>query len=146
MRQSAPKKILVVDDYEPARTVISKYLAAENYIVIQASNGKEAYTTAVAEQPDLILLDALMPVMDGFEALWQIKEDPATQNIKVVMLTGMDRPLERRLAAELGADGCLSKPVRLDELDSCVKQVLGQECSCPILILSVPPPPYHQQN
>jgi PleD family two-component response regulator len=113
MREKAPKKILVVDDHERVRTVISRLLAAQNYLMVQASNGEEAYTKAVAEQPDLILLDIMMPVMDGYEALLKIKEHPVTQATPVLMLSGLDQHFKQRFVLEMGALGYLVKPVRV---------------------------------
>jgi CheY-like chemotaxis protein len=118
------KKILLADDHAPTRMIFSKILAEQHYCTIQASNGEEAYTKAVAEQPDLILLDIVMPVMDGYEALFKIKGDPVTQPIQVIMLTALDRPFEQRLALEMGASGYMVKPVRLDELCRNIKYVL----------------------
>lgn len=118
------KKILLADDHAPTRRMFSKILAEQRYRTVQASNGEEAYTKAVAEQPDLILLDIVMPVMDGYEALVQIKGDPVTQPIQVIMLTALDRPLEQKLALEMGASGYIVKPVRLDELYRNIKYAL----------------------
>jgi cyclic di-GMP phosphodiesterase len=110
------KKILLADDHAPTRMMFSKILSEQCYLVTQASNGEEACAKAVAEQPHLILLDIMMPGMDGYEALVKIKGNPATHLIQVIMLTALDRPLEQRLALEMGAFGYVIKPVRLDEL------------------------------
>jgi CheY-like chemotaxis protein len=118
------KKILLADDHSPTRLLLSKILAEQDYRTIQASDGEEAYAKAVFERPDLVLMDIMMPVMDGYEALAKIKEDPVTQPIQVMMLTSSDRPLERRLALEIGAAGYLVKPVRLDELYENIRRVL----------------------
>jgi CheY-like chemotaxis protein len=120
------KKILLADDHAPTRMMFSKILAEQRYCIIQASNGEEAYTKAVAEQPDLILLDIVMPVMDGYEALLQIKADPVTQPIQVIMLTALDRPFEQKLALEMGASGYIVKPVRIDELYRNIKYALAK--------------------
>ena len=110
------KKILLADDHSPTRMMFTQVLDGQHYRIIHASNGEEAYCLAVFEKPHLILMDVMMPVMDGYEALAKIKEDPVTQTIPVMMLTATDRPLERRLAREMGAMAYMVKPVRLDEL------------------------------
>jgi CheY-like chemotaxis protein len=110
------KKILLADDHSPTRRMFSHILDDQHFRIVHASNGEEAYSLAVFEKPNLILMDVMMPVMDGYEALAKIKEDPVTQTIPVMMLTATDRPLERRLAKEMGAMAYMVKPVRLDEL------------------------------
>jgi DNA-binding response OmpR family regulator len=104
----------------------SHALADQNFRTIHASNGVEAFTMAVLEMPDLILLDVMMPGFDGYETLAKIKGDPNTHTIKVMMLTAVDRPLERRLARQMGASGYLVKPVRLDELDREIRAVMAK--------------------
>jgi CheY-like chemotaxis protein len=110
------RKILLADDHSPTRMMFSQILDGHHYQIIHASNGEEAYSLALFERPHLILMDVMMPVMDGYEALVKIKEDLVTQTIPVMMLTATDRPLERRLAREMGAVGYMVKPVRVDEL------------------------------
>ena len=120
------KKILLVDDHAPTRLMFSKILAqpGTNYEFLEATNGQEACETALAAQPDLILMDVLMPVMDGYEALAILKEDPETQAIRVLMLTALDLPFQQKLAYDLGAFGYVVKPVRFDELNQSVKLAL----------------------
>ena len=119
------KKILLADDHQPTRALLSIILGDQHYQTIQASNGEEAYGKASFEQPDLILMDVMMPVMDGFEALTRLKEDPITQPIKVMMLTASDRPIDRKMANELGASGFLVKPVPLDELKRGIRHAMA---------------------
>ena len=120
------KKILLVDDHAPTRLMFSQILAQQDssYDILEASNGREACETAVAAKPDLILMDVLMPVMDGYEALACLKEDPETQAIPVLMLTALDLPFQQKLANDLGAFGYVVKPVRLDEMNHTVKLAL----------------------
>ena len=132
------KRILLVDDHAPTRLMFSKILAQQDsgYDILEASNGLEAYETAVAAKPDLILMDVLMPVMDGYEALANLKEDPETQAIRVLMLTALDLPFQQKLAYDLGAFGYVVKPVRLGELDTTVKMALDyrrRSCRVPAL-------------
>lgn len=120
-----PKKILLVDDYSPTRNMYGQVLDDQNYQTIHASNGNDALSKALLEKPDLILLDVMMPGIDGYETLAMIKENPNTHPIKVMMLTAFDRPMERRLAREMGAAGYLVKPVRLDELNREIRAVMA---------------------
>ncbi|MCH8897841.1 MAG: response regulator [Chloroflexi bacterium] len=119
------KKILLADDHQPTRAMFSMILEKQNYQMIHASNGEQAYSKAFFEQPDLILMDVMMPVMDGYEALAKLKENPITQAIKVMMLTSSDSPIDRRMAEELGASGFLVKPVPLDELERDIKHAMA---------------------
>ncbi len=121
------KKILLVDDHPLTRLMTSQTLTQQdaNYEILEASNGQEACETALEAKPDLILMDVMMPVMDGYEALASLKKDPETQAIPVLMLTSLDLPLQQELAYNRGACGYLVKPVRFDEMDHRVKQALG---------------------
>ncbi len=120
------KKILLVDDHSLTRLMIGQILAQQeaSYEILEASNGREACETALEAKPDLILMDVMMPVMDGYEALASLKEDPETQAIPVLMLTSLDLPLQQKLAYDRGAFGYLVKPVRFDELNHRVKLAL----------------------
>ena len=130
------KKILLVDDHAPTRLLLSLVLAEsqQQYHLIQASNGEEACAKAVSEQPDLMLLDVWMPDLDGYETLVKLRENPETHGIKVIMLTGLDLPFQKKLAFDFGADGFLVKPVRMDELRRSVKNTLSS-CRRPGLML-----------
>ncbi len=121
------KKILLVDDYATIRLMFSQTLAQQdaNYEILEASNGQEACEIALEAKPDLILMDVMMPVMDGYEALASLKKDPETQAIPVLMLTSLDLPLHQKLAYEWGACGYLVKPVRFDEMHHRVKLALA---------------------
>lgn len=119
------KKILIADDEPNIRSLVSRMLG-KDYIVIEATNGEEAIDIAKRQEPDLILMDLMMPKMDGYAACSSIKADQATKGIPVVMLTGVTHELNKSFAREMGADGYLSKPFNTDELLRQVKQVLGE--------------------
>ena len=120
------KKILLVDDHAPTRLILSLVLSEswQQYHILQASNGEEACAMAISEQPDLMLLDICMPVLDGYETLARLRENPETHGIKVMMLTAQDLPLQKKLALDFGADGFLVKPFRTDELRRSVQNAL----------------------
>jgi two-component system alkaline phosphatase synthesis response regulator PhoP len=109
------KKILITDDEENIRLLVSNMLG-KDYVVLWASDGREAVDMARSQQPDLILMDILMPKMDGYTACNKIKTDPITRAIPVVMLTAVDHELNVKLSQEIGADGYITKPFTPPEL------------------------------
>ncbi len=121
MTEVQMKKILLVDDHAPTREVFAKILEGGNYRIIEAVDGEQACARAESESPDLIIMDIMMPNMDGYEALAKLKEQPSTQGIKVMMLTAMDRPHERAWALDMGAYGYMVKPVRIEEFQTSVR-------------------------
>ena len=104
-------RVLVVDDLEPNVKLLEAKLRAEYFDVIGAYSGQEAIDLAAQEQPDIILLDVMMPGMDGFEACRRIKSTPETMHIPVVMVTALDQQADRVAGLEAGADDFLTKPV-----------------------------------
>lgn len=104
-------RVLVVDDLEPNVKLLEAKLRAEYFDVITAFSGKEAVDRAKSEQPDIILLDVMMPGMDGFEACRIIKRAPETAHIPVVMVTALEQQADRVAGLEAGADDFLTKPV-----------------------------------
>jgi len=104
-------RVLVVDDLEPNVKLLEAKLRAEYFDVVSAYSGQEAVDTAISDQPDIILLDVMMPGMDGFEACRRIKENPETMHIPIVMVTALDQQTDRVVGLEAGADDFLTKPV-----------------------------------
>lgn len=103
-------RILVVDDVDTNVRLLEAKLTIEYFDVATCSDGATAIEIARAEQPDLILLDVMMPVMDGFETCRRLKDDPATRHIPVVLVTALDGREDRIRGLEAGADDFLSKP------------------------------------
>ena len=118
-------KILLVDDDESTRRICGKVLGKQGYRIFEANNGVEACRKATSETPDLILLDIMMPRMDGFEALELLKVNPATASIPVIMLTSRDMNYDITLAVEQGVSGYITKPVTPDDLLDSVRRVLN---------------------
>lgn len=104
--------------------MLVKRLLSEDYIVLEAINGEEAVSVARTEKPDLILMDILMPKMDGYTACYTIKTDEVTKDIPVVMLTAVAHELNKKLAEATGADGYIAKPCSFQELMDTISQFL----------------------
>src|SRR5215207_5301755 len=104
-------RILVVDDIPANVKLLEARLSAEYFDVMTASNGKQALEIAARAECDIVLLDVMMPDMDGFEVCRRLKSDPATHFIPVVMVTALDSPSDRVRGLEAGADDFLTKPV-----------------------------------
>lgn len=122
---SEPQKVLIIDDEEDIRELARISLERVGGLeVVAAASGPEGLELAAAEQPDAIVLDAMMPGMDGPETLTKLKADSATEQIPVVFLTGSVQEIERDRFKSLGAVGILPKPfdpMRLaDDLRSCL--------------------------
>jgi two-component system alkaline phosphatase synthesis response regulator PhoP len=106
----ARAKVLVVDDEEYIQHILNFSFCAEGYEVVTASDGEEGVSKARDEKPDIIVMDIMMPKMDGYEACKQIKTDPQTKDIPVILLTAKGRDADRKLGIEVGADDYVVKP------------------------------------
>jgi CheY-like chemotaxis protein len=118
------KTILVVDDEFDIVDVLSDLLTAEGYRVVTASNGREGLTRAAEAHPDLILLDRMMPVVDGAEMLRLLRQEPELDRIPVIMMSAAEG---RRLAQELGCSAFLKKPFDLNTLLETVARLVSIE-------------------
>ncbi len=118
--------ILVVDDEPHMRKLIEIHLKRAGYTIKSAKNGREALTIAASEGPDLIVMDVMMSEMDGLTALSQLKKDPATQAIPVIMLTARGHSMTRQEAEESGAEAFLNKPFSPTQLLSEIKNLANE--------------------
>ena len=104
-------RILVIDDIDANVRLLEAKLSAEYYEVLTASNGPSGLIVAAQERPDIILLDVMMPGMDGFEVCRRLKDDPLTRHIPVVLVTALDGRQDRIAGLDAGADEFLTKPI-----------------------------------
>lgn len=111
-----PKKILLVDDANTVLMMERMMLRGAGYDVVTARNGEEAVQMAIAERPDLILLDVIMPRMDGFEACRQIRANESTKAIPIIMVTTRSEATSVQTGLDAGANECLTKPFNSVEL------------------------------
>jgi len=124
MVSSKKAKILVVDDVARNLSVIEAILTPHGYEVVVAHNGLEAVEIARNQRPDLILLDILMPDMDGFTACSKIKSDENTKTIPIVIVTAVAHEQNKEFTKELGADGFVAKPFMVQDLLNVIDEYL----------------------
>lgn len=108
--------VLVVDDITTNITLIKALLKGKNYEVLVAQSGTQALEIAQQQHPDLILLDIMMPIMDGYEVLARLRSDAKTKDIRIVILSALANESDIKNAMELGADAYLTKPVIAQKL------------------------------
>ena len=126
MNPASPAKILVADDEVFILRLLEMALEKGGFEVICCRDGKQALATAIDVRPQLILLDIMMPGLDGLGALRQLKENPATRDIPVVVLSAKGHALTKVQAEVAGAVMFLTKPFSPNQLLSDVKRILGQ--------------------
>ena len=119
-----PYKILVADDNTANMETIRGYLESRNYQICTASNGKIAVDMAIAQKPDIILMDIQMPEMDGLTAIGLIRTNPETANIPIIALTALAMGEDRHRCIEAGANDYITKPVRLRKLVDSIQELL----------------------
>jgi CheY-like chemotaxis protein len=117
--------ILLADDSEANVSTVSCYLEAKGYRIVVAKDGAEAIAVAKMHHPDLILMDIQMPVMDGLEAIEQIRLDPEFVNIPIIALTALAMTGDREKCLEAGANDYLAKPIKLKQLTNVIQNLLA---------------------
>ncbi len=119
------KKILIADDRSEVVVLVKVTLEGEGYRTIEASDGREALEKIRLEKPDLVLLDILMPKMNGFEVLSQLKKDPVLKEIPIIMLTAKGQKSDQEKGKELGATGYIIKPFSPSALLKRIEEILA---------------------
>jgi CheY-like chemotaxis protein len=123
------KTILIVDDEKDVLFLLEKGLSNKGYSVISASNGEDAIIAAWSHLPDLIILDVLMPGMDGPEVDMKLKEDPKTKDIPVIFLTSLYTKKEENIHRYTAGESIMfAKPYEIEDLIAGVEKVIGKVC------------------
>jgi two-component system alkaline phosphatase synthesis response regulator PhoP/two-component system response regulator VicR len=122
--EAVPKKVLVVDDDPSMRRIVERVLQLDELEVATAANGAECLIAVGGQLPDLIILDVNMPVMDGLQALRALRENAATRNVPVIMLTARDSDDDVARGWMTGVDLYLTKPFELRQLRLAVRRAL----------------------
>ncbi len=118
-------KVLIVEDNEMNRDMLSRRLERKGYEIVMAFDGEAGVSMAQSENPDIILMDMSLPIIDGWEATRRVKADPATQNIPVIALTAHAMSGDREKALEAGCDDYDTKPIELPRLLGKMEELLS---------------------
>ncbi len=121
------KTILVVDDEEDIRQILSSFLQKEGYECLVAASGEKALTLLKDNDIDLVILDIMMPEMDGFEVLEKLRNDTKTERIPVIMLTGVEGKSKVKEALDKGVTYYITKPFETIDLASKIRVALSEE-------------------
>ena len=121
------KKILIADDEPAIRFLIRASLEDQGYLLLEAADGLEAYELARTERPALIVLDAMMPQMSGYELCARLKADPDYHRIIILMLTAKAQEEDRKVAEMAGVDYYLPKPFSPHELTNIIRSLLAKK-------------------
>lgn len=113
---SVKKTILLVDDEKDLLETMEMALESQGFNVITAFDGEEGLAKAVSEKPDIIILDLMMPKMNGYQVCWELKNREETKSLKVIMLTAKTQESDKFWGFETGADDYVTKPFEMSEL------------------------------
>lgn len=118
------KRVLLAEDHPGTIEVMQQELEVLGYAVVVAQDGIEAVEKAVGESPDVIVMDMIMPKMNGFQAAASIRHNPKTKNIPILAATALARPGDREKCLESGCDGYIAKPFTHRQLGAAIDKVL----------------------
>ncbi|NJP10693.1 MAG: response regulator [Leptolyngbyaceae cyanobacterium RU_5_1] len=121
------RKVLVVDEQRENRTVLVKFLAPLGFEIVEAENGQQGLVKAAEFEPDVIFMDLVMPVMDGFEATRQLRRSPDFQNTVIIAASASAFEHDQQTSLNVGCNAFLSKPIRYKQLLATLEQLLGFE-------------------
>ncbi len=122
-------KILIIDDLATETAIMKSVVTSIGHTVVTASDGEAGYAMAKSERPDLILLDVVMPKMDGFQTCRKIKKDDETAHIPVIFVTTKNQDTDRSWGLKQGASDFVSKPFSASELAGKISNLLGASAS-----------------
>jgi len=122
---SDKKKIFLADDEPDIVMILKRYLQLDGYDVVTGANGKEALEKASSEKFDLMILDVMMPFMNGWEVCKRLKNDPKTKDTPVIILTAKSQSIDSLMSYECGADEYSTKPFEYPELSKIIKRLIG---------------------
>jgi two-component system alkaline phosphatase synthesis response regulator PhoP len=120
------KKILVIEDDPATLRLVDYSLKQEGYQLITASNGLDGIRKAIGESPDLLILDVMLPGMDGFEICYQLKSEPSTAKLPILMFSAKAQEIDKNTGIRVGADDYLTKPSAPSEIVSHVEKLLAK--------------------
>ena len=120
----AKKKLLIVDDEKDFIAMVTERLAAKGFEIIEAFDGKDGIEKAHIEKPDIILLDIMMPEMNGYDMCRKLKIDENYKDIPIIMVTAKFQPNDVEFGKEMGADAYLTKPLELETLSHKIEALL----------------------
>lgn len=120
-----PRKILVIDDSATARIVISKVLVKEGYLVVDASSGEAGIKKAQSDKPDLVVVDTIMPLLDGYEVCRILRSTEGLSGIKIIVVTGAVESFDAARAMKSGADTYLIKTSDCADLLKVIRRLLN---------------------
>ena len=133
---SSPKKILLVDDEPDILEFMEYNLRKENHIIFKATNGKEAIAKALAEHPDLVILDIMMPEMDGIETCRHFREHPSLKDTVIAFLTARNEDYSQVAGFEVGADDYITKPIKprvlISRINALLRRVRASTTETPV--------------
>ncbi len=120
------KTILIADDHDHLRLLVSKTLGGPDYRIIEARDGDEAYALTIAENPDVLILDWMMPGKSGIQVVEALRKEPGFRDVPVIMLTARAQNADRNRAVTLGVHSYIVKPFSPIELMETVEKILGE--------------------
>ncbi|MFH1874362.1 MAG: response regulator [Pseudomonadota bacterium] len=119
------RKILLIEDEPDQVLMIGERLKAEGYAFISANNGEDGLKKVIEEKPDLVIIDLVIPKIDGFEVCRRMKQNPDTQKIPVIIVSAYAMKEFGKIATDTGADACLKRPHEETELTDTIERLLG---------------------
>ena len=126
LHEASSPLVLVAEDDEDIRSLVAFRLERAGYRVVAAADGRRAYEVAVAQLPDLAVLDVMMPRLDGYELMRRLRADERTSRLPIILLTARAQESDVQRGLEAGADDYIRKPFSLQELMARVQAILGR--------------------